>query len=265
MGTAFLTDFREYYLPRARISPPDELLPLIWPKLDKWPREAFAYGRIEDMAACAFTNLLLYLRQVILQDSVELRPLFPQNPVWTHEVFQHESYARFAEQARSELHAPEDAPWEIQLKRAYPDVVEAVNRQTDTMQQGLHNIEASFNRQIESLRAPANNQYESLRASLFPNPYMLSAAVPLQPVPLQPVPLQPPPLQPPHLQPAVNPSTVPSATGRPAQQAVVTPQLPPPSAVPPVAPSPPLYRMNRELRTVRQLWDEWFTGLNGRP
>jgi len=23
--------------------------------------------------------------------------------------------------------------------------------------------------------------------------------------------------------------------------------------------------MNRELRTVRQLWDEWFTSLNGRP
>jgi hypothetical protein len=62
------------------------------------------------MAACAFTDLLRYLRQVILQDSVELRPLFPQK------------------QARSELHAPEDAPWEIQLKRAYPDVVEAVNR-----------------------------------------------------------------------------------------------------------------------------------------
>ncbi|KAN0066630.1 Transcriptional activator of glycolytic enzymes domain containing protein [Elaphomyces granulatus] len=244
----------EYYLPRARISPPDELLPLIWPELDKWPREAFAHGRIEDMAACAFTDLLLHLRQVILQDSVELRPLFPQNPVWTHEVFQHESYARFAEQARSELHVPEDAPWEIQLKRAYPDVVEAVNRQTDTLQQGFHNIEASVNRQIESLRTSSRNQYESLRASLFPNPYMLSAAVPLQPPPLQP---------------AVNPSTVPSAINIPPagqpQQAVVTPQLPPPSAVPPVAPSPPLYRMNRELRTVRQLWDEWFTGSNGRP
>ena len=61
MGIAFLTDFREYYLPRARISPPDELLPLIWPELDKWPREAFAHGRIEDMAACAFTDLLLHL------------------------------------------------------------------------------------------------------------------------------------------------------------------------------------------------------------
>jgi hypothetical protein len=68
-----------------------------------------------------------------------------------------ESYAQFAEQVRSELHTPEDAPWEIQLKRAYPDVVEAVNRQTNTLQQGLHDIEASFNRQIESLRESSNN------------------------------------------------------------------------------------------------------------
>jgi len=253
MGIAFLTDFREYYLPRARISPPDELLPLIWPELDKWPREAFAHGRMRTWLL-APSPTCFSTCQVILQDSVELRPLFPQNPVWTHEVFQHESYARFAEQARSELHVPEDAPWEIQLKRAYPDVVEAVTRQTDTLQQGFHNIEASVNRQIESLRASSRNQYESLRASLFPNSYMLSAAVPLQPPPLQP---------------AVNPSTVPSAINIPPagqpQQAVVTPQLPPPSAVPPVAPSPPLYRMNRELRTVRQLWDEWFTGSNGRP
>jgi transcriptional activator of glycolytic enzymes GCR1 len=140
-------------------------------------------------------------------------------------------------------------------------------RQTNTLQQGLHNIEASFNRQIESLRSSSNNQYESLRASLFPNPSMLPAAVPLQPAPLQPAPLQPAPLQP-AVQPAANPSRVASSiyfppAGQP-QQPVVTPQLPPPSAVPPVAPSP-LYRMNRELGTVQQLWDEWFTGLNGRP
>ena len=99
-GQLFLP-IREYYLPHARISPPDELLPLIWAKLDKWSRESFAHGRIEDMAASNFTDLLRLLRQVILQDSVELRSLFSQN---THEVSRHES---FAEQVRSELHAPE--------------------------------------------------------------------------------------------------------------------------------------------------------------
>jgi hypothetical protein len=103
-----------------------------------------------------------------------------------------------------------------QLKRAYPDVVEAVNRQTNT-----------------------------LRACLFLNP---PAAVPLR---------------------YIDSQSVGGAfchlfsTGSQPQQPVVTPQLPPPSAVPPVAPSLPLYRMNSELRTVRQLWDEWFTGLNG--
>ena len=163
------------------------------------------------MAACAFTDLLLYLRQVILQDSVELRPLFPQK------------------QARSELHAPEDAPWEIQLRRAYPDVVEAVNRQTDTLQQGLHNIEASFNRQIESLHPLTTNTIAQGILVSKPVHVVRSGSPPagsLQPVPLQPAPLQP----------AVNPSTVPSAiysppAGQP-QQVVITSQLPPPSAVP---------------------------------
>jgi len=212
------------------------------------------------MAACAFTDLLRYLREVFLQDSVVLGSLFPQNPIWTqHKVFQHESYAQFAEQVRSELHTPEDAPWEIQLKRAYPDVVEAVNRQTNTLQQGLHDIEASFNRQIESLRVSSNNQFESLRASLFPSPSLSPAAVPLPSVSLQPAPLQP----------SVTPSAVPSAiyfppAGQP-QQPITIPQLPPPPTTPPIAPPPSLHRMSRELRTVRQLWDEWFTGLNGRP
>jgi hypothetical protein len=47
---------------------------MIWPQLDAWkdhfgPQE----GQINDLAAMGLTNLLFYLQEVILQDSVVLR------------------------------------------------------------------------------------------------------------------------------------------------------------------------------------------------
>jgi len=88
---------------------------------------------------------------------------------------------------------------------------------------------------------------------LSPNPSLSPAVVPLPSVSLQPAPPQP----------SVTPSAVPSAIYFPSA-ACCHSSVPPPAA-PPTAPPPPLYRLSRELRTVRQLWDEWFTGLNGRP
>ena len=81
---------------RAAIMPPDILLSMIWPQLDTWkgcfgPQE----GQINNLAAAGITSLLLYLCEVILQDSVALRQCFPGHPVWNHPVFQHEAYAAF--------------------------------------------------------------------------------------------------------------------------------------------------------------------------
>ncbi|KAF2470845.1 uncharacterized protein BDR25DRAFT_261100, partial [Lindgomyces ingoldianus] len=54
-------------------------------------------------------SLLLYLREVILQDSVALRRRFPSHPVWNHPVFQHRAYAAFAQDIDASLDA-EAAP-----------------------------------------------------------------------------------------------------------------------------------------------------------
>ena len=45
------------------------------------------------------TNLLPYLREVILYDSLTLRKCFPTGAVWNHAVFQNKSYGKFAEAA----------------------------------------------------------------------------------------------------------------------------------------------------------------------
>jgi Centromere DNA-binding protein complex CBF3 subunit, domain 2 len=73
---------------RASVTPRGKLLSLIWPQLDQWkdrfgPRE----GQSNDLAAMGLTDLLFYLREVILQDSVILRERFPNCPIWNHPVW----------------------------------------------------------------------------------------------------------------------------------------------------------------------------------
>ena len=67
---------------RASVAPPSHLLSLIWPELDAW-KDRFGpeEGRINDLAAMGLTNLLFYLREVNLQDSVILRERFPNSPI----------------------------------------------------------------------------------------------------------------------------------------------------------------------------------------
>ena len=52
---------------RAGITPPNALLLIIWPELDKWKG---CFGpqphQINNLAATGVTNLLFYLREVIL-------------------------------------------------------------------------------------------------------------------------------------------------------------------------------------------------------
>ena len=96
---------------RASITPPNALLLTIWPELDKWKgRFGPQPHQINDLAAAGVTNLLFYLREVILQDSVALRKMFPSHPVWSHPVFQHEAYGAFAQELEPCLQEEEGSP-----------------------------------------------------------------------------------------------------------------------------------------------------------
>jgi hypothetical protein len=66
------------------------------------------------------TNLLLYLREVILQDSVVLRQLFPNNLVWNHPVFQRSAYATFAQKVETSLQEKEHPSQLSLLYQAMP-------------------------------------------------------------------------------------------------------------------------------------------------
>lgn len=72
-----------FFLPRACVEPPESLQSLIWPELDHFHSGAFGIGegRIDDVAGASFAKLLFAMRRIILQDSIELKEMFPHSGV----------------------------------------------------------------------------------------------------------------------------------------------------------------------------------------
>jgi hypothetical protein len=76
-----------FNLPRA-LPPPQALVRMIWPELNRWADGAAGAVKPKDLAGTGTVNLLTYLREVVLQDSAFLIDRYPTSPVWNHPVFQ---------------------------------------------------------------------------------------------------------------------------------------------------------------------------------
>jgi hypothetical protein len=86
------------------------------------------------------TNLLFYLREVILQDSVVLRKLFPNNPIWNHPVFQHNAYLAFAQRVEACLQDKEHPSQLSLLYQAMPqptDYLRPIDTRIDSLGDSL--------------------------------------------------------------------------------------------------------------------------------
>ncbi len=107
---------RCFEIPHAVIVPSDTLLSMIWPQLDTWKGH---FGpqkdQINDLAAAGLVDLLLYLREIILQDSVALRECFPDHPIWNHPVFQHEAYTAFSQKMQACQNAEKEMPNQLSV------------------------------------------------------------------------------------------------------------------------------------------------------
>jgi hypothetical protein len=113
---------------RAGVAPPADLLSMIWPQLDQWHgRFGPGPGQINDLAAMGFTNLLFYLREVVLQDSAVLMAKFPNSPVWSHPVFQHPAYKPFAQQVAAFVQEEERPSQLAVLTQALPVLADYLN------------------------------------------------------------------------------------------------------------------------------------------
>ena len=119
----------------AGVALPASLLGMIWPGLDAWKdRIGLGPGQINDFAAMGLTNLLFYLREVVLQDSVVLKRQFPGSAVWNHPVFQHTDYAQFEQQILALTDEGERPSQLALLAQAMPvltDYLKAINARNE--------------------------------------------------------------------------------------------------------------------------------------
>ena len=267
---------------RAAITPPPELLSLIWPELDAWKGQ---FGpqlhQVNDLAATGVTNLLLYLREVIVQDSIALRGMFPGHPVWHHAVFQHPAYTAFARKVEACMLAEEqEGPSQLSLLyQAMPLLVDHLKAMDARSDQRASELQALLDRVAESQQTQSTQLQFLMSGSLtfrLEAP-RLAAAPAAAPAAAAAAAL---------LAPVVT-STMASSRYASAQASVAStpPRLasppPPPGPPPPPLPlpqpdhdeppnaeppRPPVYRMCRTVKTVKVLWREWTVGLgHGNP
>jgi Transcriptional activator of glycolytic enzymes/Centromere DNA-binding protein complex CBF3 subunit, domain 2 len=201
------------------------------------------------------TNLLFYLWEVILQDSVVLRKLFPGNPIWNHPVFQHNAYTAFAQKVEACVQDKEHPSQLSILYQAMPllaDHLKAINAR----------IDQTANRLAESIGQIAQSQsMQSTQLQLLTSgnlTFRLEAPPPPLLLPMPPL------------------HSIASSKYTSAQASIVaTPAARSPSPVLQGLSAqqqqerellePPKHRMCRAVRSVKALWQEWTVGLQGNP
>ena len=271
---------------RAAVQPPDELLSQIWPELDCWkgcfgPGE----GQINDLAAMGLTDLLLYLREVILQDSIILRKRFPRSPVWDHAVFQNKAYELFAARMQDVVDCSSDGgdeqPSQLAiLTQAMPALadflrmmdarIERVDARNETrfgkLQAAVADQSAAQGTQLMQLLTSGNLTLRVEHVTQEHSQSQTSSGLPrLAPAPL----------------PAGSiPAGVGSSRCTSAQASLAASLAPSRATSPPLgagagtAPGagasqrweePPRHCMSRTVKTVEMLWREWTVGLSGGP
>jgi len=182
---------------RASVVPPDELLSMIWPELDAWKdRFGLEPGQINDLAVAGLTNLLLYLREVILQDSVTLRKRFPKSLVWNHAVFQHKAYEQFAERMKAVVGDDEERPSQhailLQAMPALADCLSSMDANIKGIQADMHEFKATMSSVVvEEVQVERTRMLQLLtsEASQFRIEPAQSPSKPRLPLPPPPLPL----------------------------------------------------------------------------
>ena len=245
-----------YYLPRAKEEPSEELARQVWPQIDGWLRQ-FDEGTNEpDLAGQGFLKLLKRLRNVFLQDSVLLRRRFPQHAIWGDSLFATPEYAEFAERVLIGLNEGEE-PHLTQIERATPLVANELQTLGRTVVSAEASIRLDITRQQRSITATLEElrgqrqMVESLgrgvNRRLYINDWsherIQEAESRLEAAGL----------------------ALPAIAGSDLDPRG-TVALPEPLSAGAAEPAePPVYKMVRTHATVTDLWQEWSVGWAGRP
>lgn len=84
-----------FYLPRAQIQPPENLVRKVFPEVDYWYERISSGACQQSAAARGFLDLLKQLRVTFLQDSVFMSEKQPGHTLWQDELFSSPEYVQF--------------------------------------------------------------------------------------------------------------------------------------------------------------------------
>jgi Transcriptional activator of glycolytic enzymes/Centromere DNA-binding protein complex CBF3 subunit, domain 2 len=238
----------QYFIPRAKIMPPQVLLSQIFPSAESWLDRFKTRENIEsDMAGEGLLQLLLQLHIILLQDSTILKQRYPGHEIWRHPVFSLPDYDTFAKELLSVLKTQEE-PHDVLLRRALP----CVSQHLTVLQQSIsQEIRQGF-QTLEPQLANIQNFVSDITTGKVTF-IMQSAGSIIDPKLLSD-----------------------TATASNSQGSLVRTDigLLEPQAASSASTSPidatfdtvmPSYSMNRSLKTVPELWQEWTVGICGGP
>lgn len=155
-------DTSKYFLPRSRITPPEELLQMIWPFVDKeyqrlLERNSNGTPDERDISAQAFLETLIWLREVFLQDHVFIQDNYSTLPVFQHPVFRSPLWLQFKTEVQLKCRAGEDLQKEIrdeEEKNVSSKLVEIVSNLT------------RVDNQVQALRKEVNEKMSDLERTI---------------------------------------------------------------------------------------------------
>ena len=162
----FTSDEGGYFLPRAQVVPPPELLQKIWPWVEEWEerfrkrslRKTWEDGGLDedDVAGQGFLALLSHLRVVLLQDLAVLQPDYPDLPFFQHEIFDMPSWIPYSEVVRAAVLDPEYSR-SLLLEQVLPEVSHAVYNTRDSLHHQAQHLHAALNVQLSALIRQMNS------------------------------------------------------------------------------------------------------------
>src|SRR5579859_1443654 len=142
-------DAGHYYLKRNQLEPPESLLKTIFPRIEE------SYGIImspprnkRDKAAAAFLQMMQWFHILILQDAVELKPLYPDSPLWTHAPFNTAEFAEYQQRAQ-QAQIVDSVPKAMEMECIMPEVALQLRSTREVFSHEISVVSSTVNR-IES-------------------------------------------------------------------------------------------------------------------
>jgi hypothetical protein len=191
-------------------------------------------------------RVLKLLRRVILQDSVVLHDEFAACSMWQHSIFASEEYRCFLESSKQAL-TTVTSPFDVKVRAVLPQVHQGLQNLQRTATTGFQQLRMSMQANQQSSQQFMQQFLQDSERRIQDNVANMFQSVGV----------------------AITHALHNPAEGLPPPQPS-SPELLQPftSTVDPVLPTTetvPQHSMSRAITSVRELWQEWETGLPGQP